>query len=202
MASISKVRIANMALSNIGSRSAIESLTEDSAEANECNLWYDWSRIQTLEAFNWSFARRSVSLATHGDDAPTKRWAYRYVYPSNCVSIRFIENPIGEQADPVPFETELGDDGDTLTIVTDQASAVAIYTFDLETTSLFSPHFIDALAAKLAARVAFALTGDKDVVNGMQNLFSSLIVQAPAFSASQKQEKAPREAEHIRARSA
>jgi len=201
MAAVSKVLIANMALSNIGAKSNIESLTEDSAEANACNLWYDWSRIQTLEAFNWSFARRSVALTTHNDDAPTKRWAYRYVYPSACVCIREIENPAGPLADPVAYGLELGDDGDTKTIVTDLVEAVALYTFDLETTGLFSAHFIDALAAKLAARIAFSLTGDKETVAGMQNLFGALIVQAPVFNASEKQERKPREAEHIRARS-
>ena len=42
---LSTVQIANFALSKIGSDSTIESLTEDSAEAAECNLWYEETRL-------------------------------------------------------------------------------------------------------------------------------------------------------------
>jgi hypothetical protein len=92
--SVSEVSICNMALSKIGASSSIESLTEESAEANECNLWYTFSRRQTLQATDWGFARRRITLATHGDDPPSGVWGYRYQYPSDCLTMRKIESPV------------------------------------------------------------------------------------------------------------
>lgn len=60
---ISNVTISNMALSHIGADSTIESMAESSAEAAQCNLWYDYSRLQVLEAYDWGFARKRLDLA-------------------------------------------------------------------------------------------------------------------------------------------
>ncbi len=57
MASISQVAIGNMALSHIGASSTIESFGEDTNGAQQVNLWYDFSRQQTLESYDWGFAR-------------------------------------------------------------------------------------------------------------------------------------------------
>ena len=77
---LSKVRIANFALSKLGRKSNIESLTEDSAEAGEVNLWYDFCLDMALASYDWSFARKRVALATHSSTVPTE-WAYAYQYP-------------------------------------------------------------------------------------------------------------------------
>ena len=69
MSVVSQVLIANMALSNIGTKSEIASLDENSVEAKQCKLWYDLSRKQALEAFDWGFARKRLTLALHADDA-------------------------------------------------------------------------------------------------------------------------------------
>jgi len=107
MASISKVTIANFALGNIGARDSIESFDEASTAARQAKLWYDFSRVQALEGFDWSFARKRQALALI-EEVPTGdpvayEWAYRYQYPSDCVSARYIVNPAGKDADAVPL---------------------------------------------------------------------------------------------------
>jgi hypothetical protein len=59
------VNIANQALSHIGSANTIAALSETNTEARQCNLWMETARLQVLEAFDWSFARRRARLESH-----------------------------------------------------------------------------------------------------------------------------------------
>lgn len=195
----SKVRIARMALSNIGSKSNIESLDENNTAALECNLWYDPARLQTLEGFNWGFARKSRSLAEHSVAAPTYRWAYRYQYPEDCVAPRYIQNPLGMDATAIPFEVENADDG-TLCILTDEEDATLIYTFDLETVSLFSMYFVTAMSYALAAFIAPKLTGKTSVQDRMQRTHQAYINLASGANAEQRVPREPRDPSWIRER--
>jgi|ETNvirnome_2_300_1030623.scaffolds.fasta_scaffold00986_4 hypothetical protein len=207
---ISEVRICNMALSRIGASSAIESLTEGSAESHECNLWYHFSRQQALAANDWSFARRRLTLATHSDDPPDGVWGFRYQYPSDCVVLRKIQNPTGASLvvdnepvsaqDAIPFEVETDLNQDTLSILTDLDNAVGVYTFDLKTVTLFSEFFVLLLATAISVNIAYALTGKTELVQAQTEAFLRLSGAAASSNANERVGKAPREAEWIRDR--
>jgi hypothetical protein len=199
MATISKIRIANMALSNVGARSSIESFTEGTAESNEAELWYDYSRLQTLEVYDWSFARKRLTLATHSDDPPAQ-WAYRYQYPSDCVSFRKIANPAGNNQPAIPFEIETDDNNETKSILTNLDDAVGVFTFDLETVALFSPFFVEMFSFALASHIAMALTGKLKVREAMVATFGSLQRAAPATNANERVGEAPKDADWVEGR--
>ena len=199
MPSISKVKISNMALSHIGARSTIESMDEDSSEANSCNLWYDWARVQALEAHNWDFARKRVGLGLIGTD-PTVNWQYRYGYPSDCILTRHIENPSGWTADAIPFEVELNSAGTLKTILTDQETAEMVYTMDLQNTALFTPLFVDAISWRLAAAIAFSLTGDGSIEEKALSKFYLTLSSAAARNAGGTLDRVPLDSEFIRGR--
>ena len=200
MATISSVKIANMALSNIGARSSIESFSEQSAEANECNLWYDFARLQVLGAYDWNFASRRQALSLHSEAAPENVWTYRYQYPASCIAFREIVNPLGPYADAVPFETENDATGTAKTILTDMEDAVGRFTFDLESPNLFSPYFVMTLSYLLASYIAFPLTGKMDIKGANLQIYDRLIRLAPALNANEAVGRLPREAEWIRGR--
>ncbi|MEK9753367.1 MAG: hypothetical protein VW338_09170 [Rhodospirillaceae bacterium] len=200
MPSISSVKICNMALAHIGAKSTIESLDEDSAEAQQCKLWYDWARYQTLEDFNWPFAKRRRTLAVHGDVAPSGVWTFRYEYPSDCVKARAIVNPLGEDKDPVPFEVELSDNGEERTILTDMEDAILLFTFDLTNPALFSSRFIDALSWRVAHRIAFSLTGDARIAQNAMQIYNAMLINAAGSAADESAPRTPREASWIEAR--
>lgn len=96
------VAIANMALSAIGTRSTIASLSEDSPEAATCQLWYQQCRDGLLRAFPWNWARRQVVLALYKSAAgtlenpqgtlpePARPWRYEYSWPSDCLAALYI----------------------------------------------------------------------------------------------------------------
>jgi len=196
---MSSTAIANMALSHIG-HGSIETLDEDSAEANACKTWYDHSRRQSLEAHDWNFARKRQTLALHSEAAPSGVWAYRYQYPSGCLKIRSLVNPLGATADAVPYEVELDGAGKTMCLLTDLAEAVAVFTFDLTTTALFSPAYIDVLSYLLAHRIAMPITTDARIENAKLEMYLYLLQVATVGNDNEQVQPPARDAEVIRAR--
>lgn len=212
MVTVSNVRISNLALSRLGTNSTIESLSENSTEAIQSLLWYDFSRIQTLEAYDWSFARKRLTLALSSEDPPDGVWGYRYQYPSDCVMFRKIENPTritlldrrdftaNDLTDAVPFEIEVTSDGLMKTILTDMETAIGVYTSDQETTELFSIHFIQALSTLMAYHMCVALTGKLQLKEQLFQEWQKLILDAPAHDANERVGRPERDASWIRQR--
>lgn len=204
---ISPVGIANMALSHIGAKSTIESFTENSSAAKQANIWYDYSRLQVLEAYDWSFARKRRTLALHGDtisetaaDPLAGVWGFRYSYPDDCVATRKIQNPNAPPDDAVPYDIETSLDGQQKTILTNLESAVLVYTWDLTNTDMFSVLFVSALSHLLAHQIAFSVTGERKIKITELNIYEGVLARAMAISANQSVDAPPREAPWIRAR--
>lgn len=217
MALISDVIIARMALTHVGARNTIESLSENSPEAKVCKLWYDPSRKQALEAFDWNFARKRQALAVHNDAPPEGVWLFRYQYPADCIAARRVENPVisatsggvftseafkhvvGVNPDAVPFEIETSNDG-TISILTDLEDAILVYTFDLTNENLFPMMFVEAHSRVLAARIAFSLTAKRSIADDQFRMFLALVSAAEKRNANEQVQKPPRDAEWIRGR--
>jgi hypothetical protein len=214
---LADIDICNMALGHLGrTAGGIQSFTENSNEARQCKLWYDPCRQQVLEAQDWSFARKRVSLALHSD-APPVEWAFRYQAPADMLAMRRIWNPFSEitgsygvwpnayifganLGDAVPYEIESSLDGETSTILTNQESAIAFYTFDCSLVQRFSSMFVSALAHYLAAKMAFGMTGKQSVEDKELKAFSSAMAGASASDANQGVTGPQRDATTIRAR--
>lgn len=189
---ISAVTICNMALSNIGTRSNIESLDEASAEAAQCKLWYDYARKQSLEAFDWNFARKRITLALDSEDADGIDWAYRYQYPADCLRARRIINPNGYTDDAVPFDVEISTDGQRKTIVTNLQDASLIYTFNQTREDFFEPLFVKALSHLLGSYVAYPLTTKEQVMSTQYQLYQQMLGFASMTNANEQVSETPR----------
>lgn len=196
---LSKVAIANLALSHLGSHS-IASFTEGSSEADQVNTWYDYCRQEVLEAYNWSFARKRIDLALSSSAAPTQEWSYRYQYPADCVAMRYLVNAQNPEGDAIPFSIEMEDDGISKSIVTNLNDAEAVYTFDQTNTAVFTPLFALALSYLLAAHTAYALTGKEKLGPEMLQIYQGTVMMAAARNSNENRDAPPREAEWIRNR--
>lgn len=196
---LSDVQICNMALSHVGARAKIESLGEKSEEAVQCSIWYEFSLKQALEAADWNFARKRLTLVLHSQAAPEGQWSFRYVYPTDCVKAREIENPLGPDADAVPFEVETDDNG-AKSILTDLEDAKLIYTYMQNNENQYSPLFVELLSWILASKIAFTLTGKRSVMIDAIAVAKDLTLVAPSSSLNEAVRRKPREAEWIRGR--
>lgn len=202
-----------MALSNVGARQSIESLTENSSEAKTVNLWYDISRRTVLEAYDWNFARKRVTLALDDEDPPENIWEFRYIYPSDCIVARRLQQPeyainplfstshfTMSEPDAIPFTIEMNSTGNEKTILTDLEDAILVYTFDQEDINTFTNHFIYTFSYALGYNIAFQLTGKRSTQQDMFQYYNILVGQAAMHDANEMVDRPPREAEHIRAR--
>lgn len=210
----SQVSIVNLALGNFGDDRHIEAFNEKSREAGMARQYYDQARQETLEAFNWNFARNRLALALHGDPAP-QGWQYRYQRPVDAISLREIWNPsvhvdlpgfwpgalpFSMAGNAIPYEELLSLDGETLTICTDWPDAEMIYTKDAQNPALFSPLFITAMAYNLAAKLAMPLTQKAALQQQFEQKFNMMVVKAAASQANQERARPPRDADWINGR--
>lgn len=214
MALFSKVKICNMALSKLGARNKIEDIEQATAEAEACNMWYDLALETTLEAFDWSFAKKRAVLATSPFDPPEGVWAFRYTWPVDCVAPRTLEHPqynMGnnysysnaylylEEPDSVPFTVELGDT-ETKTILCNLEDAVLVYTSRVENPVVYTVSFVDALTFALASNMALQLTGKTTLAEKHMMYFERSIKKASAREANQGVKPPERDAAYIRGR--
>lgn len=211
---VSKVHIANLALDHVGARNKIESLTENSVEASTVNLWYDVARKMALQSHDWGFARRRVALAVDDEDAPAGEWIYSYIYPSDCLVVRRLEQPYNvSQAnwdysyyyhlvrpDAVPYAIERSPDGLHSILLTDLQDARLVYTSDVDNPGVYPTYFVMALSQALAHLIAFSLTGKTTIKDRMLADFKAEVSTAATIDATQEMKQPPRDADWIRAR--
>lgn len=153
-----KVDICNLALSHIGSQGHIQSLTESSVEAKQCNLVFDTVLDELLRQHPWSFATRVGPLATHAS-APPPGWLFRYEYPPDCLNAFELLLPTSTRLDPaIPYAVELLEDGSTKSILADAEGASLRYVMRVTDTALFDAQFTEALSWRLARELAMPLT--------------------------------------------
>lgn len=197
---VSKTSIANLALANLRHEGTVENVdTENSEEAILARLWYDPARRQALTDYDWTFARKRLTLATHANAAPTNEWAYRYQVPANMLAPRYIVNPLDKDDDAIPYDMEVADNN-TLSIVTDQKTACLVYTYDLVDATLFAPHFVTALSFLLAWYMAGPLTARDAIKTEMITSYQLMSSIGAAHNFNQTVDRAPRDASWIRNR--
>ena len=195
-----------MALSHIGG-GTIESIEADEPLAVQCRIWYDVCRRQALESFDWGFARKREQLALHGDtisetssDPLAGVWGFRYMYPADAIVLRKIQNANAPPGDATPYDVETSLDGQEKTILTNVNEIVAVYTYDLQDTGLFSALFIRALSHLIASSIAFNITGKQKLVQQQGQAYRLVLLGASAANANEAMGPPPRDADWTRAR--
>jgi hypothetical protein len=83
----SEISICNQALGSIRGGS-INSLDENSVQAQNCKLWYAHCRDLILKKASWGFARKISALAVL--DQPVFNWSYTYAYPLDCIHVNNV----------------------------------------------------------------------------------------------------------------
>lgn len=180
MASV--IDICNAALVHIGETPNISSIDppENSAFAQKCARFYPMARDETLETYNWSFARKRTALALLATN--DSAYAYAYQMPADCLKPRTLL--------PVDYgvEDEKGKGEDFLVegdvLYSDAPSATLLYTFRQLAPTKFSPLFIEAVACKLGYYLAGAISKDEGTQRRMLQLWRLTVGQAAESNAN------------------
>lgn len=179
-----KIEIINLALARIGVR-AIERLDETSEAARQANAFYEHTRRTVLKKYGWAFATRRVTLAlvpaTFGD------YKYAYRYPSDALYIKRLY----KEGSRKPWDNKhykVMSDKEGKLICSRMEFAEVEYTADITDTTLFDDGFVEAFSWKLAAEVAFALTGKQDLVTNAIQAYNAYFTEAVGEDAAEYQE--------------
>lgn len=168
----SRVSIVNLALSHLKTDAvvSIDPPDSDSKAAAAGAKWYDQARRHTLEDHPWKFASKRVNVVAE-TAAPLFEYAYKYQVPSDFIRV----NSIGESwQDPIEdYEIE----GDF--ILCNEAAPLKLkYVWDLNDATKFSAKFITALSYKLAAFMAYEITGNASAVTVMEDQYTNALTSA------------------------
>lgn len=168
------VQICNLALARLGD-ARITSLSDATAQAQYCSLFYTQT-VEELQAdFDWSFCRRQATLTQTA--APLTGYSKRYNLPSDfirilrCNDIDASENFGTWEIIGAYLHTDL---------LGAPYGVIADYIASVTDTTKFPAIFIEALTIKLAGLLAMPLTGSKDLFGQMVELFMAT-VQKSAF---------------------
>src|ERR1700675_3707960 len=165
--------ICNMALDSIGYTRHIAHIYEGSPAARVCLAIYGQTRDSLLQAGDWPFAMREVSLVASGQIPPSP-WQNEYLYPGDCLRMRYIRpGPLtgGKRSlDPQPVLFRPFNDQrpnpPILAILCDLAGAVLIYNGQVTDPGTWLPGFTKALVGELAKKLSFGLFKSADIIKG------------------------------------
>lgn len=191
----SEVQICNLALSQLGAYK-IESLSESTEEARQCNLHYDNVRDSVLSAHAWDFATKQLTLALLTDTY--EGYDYAYSYPNDCLVAREIYS---DSDTKIKFEIIADSDLTSKVIITDEEDAVLIYTARVTDPNMYSPLFVNALSLALASTIVQPLKKDPALFNKLYNQYIATISSAKTMDAHEGYVEQPETCDFIDARS-
>lgn len=172
----SKVQICNLALAMLGA-ARITSLSDNTTEAKLCNTLFDDLADEVMIESPWaSTVRRAVLAQTTND--PTYGFDEEYQLPTNpfCLRVLSINN---EAAGVIPFSIE----SDKLLI---SADAVSIkYIARITDTQSYGTALTRAMVARLAAELAYPITGSAAVSSQMYEKYEFILRRMLAIDGKQ-----------------
>jgi len=177
--------ICNAAISHCGTRSKISSITEGSPEANACLTHFAMVRDATLRAYDWNFARLTVSLAQLAN--PPARWLYKYAVPVDCLRLRRLNDaPMPWPETLYEFAADKDNTGAYIRVILGNTGPVsAIYTAQVTDPNQWDAGFADAVSYGLANRICFELTGKEERVRALAQMWQGALREAGAEMANE-----------------
>lgn len=160
MASV--VSICNQALLMVGGEQ-ITSLNDGTPEAKFCSLLFNDTRDEVIADGQWRTAMFRASLNRLTTD-PAFGFSFQFQLPTFPKLIKVLE--INEQ---FPGTIEWQVEGDKL--LADDSEANIVYMGRIEDPEQFGPYLQRALIAKLAAKLAMPITGDKNFARGLEEIY-------------------------------
>lgn len=168
----SAVEICNEALALVGA-APITSLSQQTTEARLLNQLYTPTRDQLLTSHPWNFATKRVALSAD-PTPPAFGFAYRFALPSDCLRVLGVDLYSDDQ-----WKIENG-------YLLCDSSAVSIkYISKITTEATFSINFCEALAYKLASKIAYPLVQSSTLAKSLFDLYVTHLRDARSMDAQE-----------------
>ena len=176
----STVDIANYALNTLGA-SNISAFDENSKPARIVNQRYASVRNTVFRAHPWNCLIRRTELAQE-TDTPTFGYAYQYALPTNPYCLRVLEFSNGNLS--YPQDNMFSNTGGPVFVIegrkllTDEGIAKIKYVAEITDPQEYDANLIEALAARLAMEICYAITGSTSMIQMTASLYDEKLKEA------------------------
>jgi len=171
---ISQVSICNLALSWLAGNLII-SIDDNINEAKLCKANYDLSRDAVLESIAWTFATKRY-LLTPEVNTPAWGYAQQFTMPPEIITVLEVSANSGEAngANDLDWRRE----GNL--ILCDAAKVFVKAIYREEDPARYTPNFIQAFAARIAAEICIPLTESLELLKLMEGKYQERLRIAAA----------------------
>lgn len=183
----SNVDIANYALNIIGA-SNISSLDENSKPGRLVNQRFESVRDAVFRSHPWNCLIRRAELAQE-IEAPAFGYTYQYPLPADPYCLRVLEFSNGSLS--YPQDNMFSNTGGPVFVIegrkllTDEGTARIKYIARVTDPQQYDASLIEALAARLAMEIAYAITGSTSVVQIATALYDEKMKEARFVDATE-----------------
>lgn len=190
----SQTALYNIALASVGSDYTVASPSEQSIEAEICELFYEGVRQTALRAAHWNCAKRYSRLTEEVERDTSAAWtstdpepgyAFSYEIPANMLAARYLTTyqrfELGYETDQKIISCDIG--GST----TPDDQPILCYTIDVTDVTLWEPDLYFAIAYALGAHISMPLHGKDARSARLVDTANGLIMQARANTANERQ---------------
>ena len=173
----SGVDLCNRALDLLGAAN-ITSLTENSKEARLCNGNFDDVRDAVLRSHPWNIAITRRELAKDSD-TPAFGFSFQYSLPTDPFCLRVlsfwnsnVNNDVAAYDSNVMFKIE------GRKVLSNEGTCNIIYIGRVTDTEQYDSLLNKAISARLAAEIAYNITGSNSVSQGMIAIYEDRLKEA------------------------
>lgn len=168
----SEVDLANMALTMLGQQ-PIAALTDNNNRAKLADKRLADVRDTVLRAHQWNCCIKRASLSAHGT-APVWGYSNRYQVPTDFVRL------VSTESNTTDYRIEAGNQGESplLFILTDDTEMKILYVAKITSVAQMDSSLVQAIACRLAADIAVAVTGDAAHEASMMKKYQMVVSQA------------------------
>lgn len=178
----SVVDICNEAMDLLGAAN-ITALTENSKEARLCNRRYETVRDSVLRAHPWNIAVTRKQLAK---DSATPAFGFtsQFTLPTEPYCLRVLSfHTSNVDSNVAPYDTQAMFKVEGRKVLTNENTCQIVYVGRITDTEQYDSLLSSAVATKLAAETAYAITGSTTVSTQMFGLYEQRLREARSMDA-------------------
>ena len=167
----SETEIASNALTKLGAEPITDIDDPDSARARLCKAYYGNTRDAVLRAYPWNCAIVRMALALSAD-APVYGYSYKFQLPTDpyCLRLLDVEDDVEHKIAGRFVET-------------DESSLNIRFIQRVTNTGLFDSLLQEAIECRLAAELAYPVTGTPTLIQAMWGLYAEKLREARTIDA-------------------
>ena len=164
----SETEIASNALTKLGAQTITSIADDDTQRARLCRAYYPNVRDAVLRAYPWRCATKRANLALHADDPIGDDWDNQFLLPVLPYCLRILKVDNGD----IPYTLE------GRYILCNEESLYLKFIYRVTDPGLFDSLLQEAIECRLAAELAYPVTGSPTLIKAMWELYEAKLREA------------------------